>query len=366
MLRPESPDGLPGGKPRPDAEVLLITTGDTSRVTGGNLYNRRVLEGLGQAGISSAQMAMPPGPLPITTIRLQARLALHPPKILIVDSLALAQTAALVPWIKDRLQTRVVALMHMLPSDLASPMKRVPLQTSESMLLRAADTVVAVSPYLGAKLAARGAADRVEVIVPGRDGVGTSEAIAREHDHQVRFLCVANWSPGKGIDLLVRAMEGLSNQVRLDLVGDSGESSYSRRVLSLIRLGKLEDRVQLHGVLEGERLARQYATADAFVLPSRSEGFGTVYAEAMSFGLPVVACRVGPIPWLVRDECGLLVPTGCLSALRMTMETLAANPDVRGRMGRAARDRALLLPTWTESIARFRRLICRLVQCRSD
>src|SRR3990172_1066036 len=60
-----------------------------------------------------------------------------------------------------------------------------------------------------------------------------------------------------------------------------------------------------------ERLGARYASADAFVLPSAFEGYATVVAEALWFGLPVVATAVGGIPYLVTSGVeGILVPPG--------------------------------------------------------
>jgi glycosyltransferase involved in cell wall biosynthesis len=108
-------------------------------------------------------------------------------------------------------------------------------------------------------------------------------------------------------------------------------------------------------------LAGRYAAADVFVLPSIAEGFGTVYAEAMSFGLPVVACRVGPLPWLVPPERGILVPPNDGAVVARAMGAPAADAALRRRMGAAALRRARSLPTWSESATAFCRLMRELL-----
>lgn len=57
-----------------------------------------------------------------------------------------------------------------------------------------------------------------------------------------------------------------------------------------------------HGSVGSEDLGKFYSEADIFVFPSLYEPFGIVFAEAMSFGLPIVATNVGGIPELVEDE----------------------------------------------------------------
>ena len=62
------------------------------------------------------------------------------------------------------------------------------------------------------------------------------------------------------------------------------------------------------------------------MLPARAEGYGLVILEAMSFGLPVIASRIGAFPEIVEDgETGILVPPGDASALAETMVRLATD-----------------------------------------
>jgi glycosyltransferase involved in cell wall biosynthesis len=97
-----------------------------------------------------------------------------------------------------------------------------------------------------------------------------------------------------------------------------------------------------HDVLEG-----LYRRAAIFVLPSRSEGFGVVVAEAMAFGKPVVASRVGGLAELVDDGVtGILVPPRRPDLLRGALDQLLADADLRRRMGAAGRERITALCSW--------------------
>jgi glycosyltransferase involved in cell wall biosynthesis len=99
----------------------------------------------------------------------------------------------------------------------------------------------------------------------------------------------------------------------------------------------MEHAVEFLGPLAyGEELFARYREADAFVLPSPSEGTPRVLVEAMMFGLPLVASRVGGIPDLVREgENGLLVPPGDAEALAAALLRLADDPGLRARMSAA-------------------------------
>jgi len=87
---------------------------------------------------------------------------------------------------------------------------------------------------------------------------------------------------------------------------------------------------------------------------ARLEPGGTVYGEAMAFGLPVVGWRAGNLPYLAEHEReGLLIRPGDLKALTASLQRLAADADLRARLGRAAKARALARPTWDEVAASF-------------
>ena len=80
---------------------------------------------------------------------------------------------------------------------------------------------------------------------------------------------------------------------------------------------------------------------DVFVLPSREEGYGLALLEAMSYGKPVVASRVGGVTDIVPGEdFGVLVPKEDPVALGGAISGLLADPQRRDRMGRAGAARA--------------------------
>ena len=87
-------------------------------------------------------------------------------------------------------------------------------------------------------------------------------------------------------------------------------------------------------------MRRCYAEAQVLCLPSRREGVPLVLLEAMSFGLPVIATPVGGIvDYVAHEDNGLLVPPGDVDALAASIQALAADPELRDRLGEAARRR---------------------------
>jgi glycosyltransferase involved in cell wall biosynthesis len=105
------------------------------------------------------------------------------------------------------------------------------------------------------------------------------------------------------------------------------------------------------GQVDDASLGAAYEAADLFVLPSRYEGYGMAYAEALSFGLPVLACGVGPVPDLVGREAALLVPPDDAGALAEALDLLLGDQRLRYRMSAAARRRGAALPRWEETVS---------------
>lgn len=153
-------------------------------------------------------------------------------------------------------------------------------------------------------------------------------------------LCVAHLYPRKSLGTLLAAMARLRAiypEARLRLVGHGPEEEHLHRLAT--RLG-LDGAVAFLGHVSLAMLAAEYRNADVFCLPSRQEGFGIVFLEAMAAGLPIVACQAAAVPEVVADgETGLLVPPLDPAALAAALARLADDAALRWRLGMAGRDR---------------------------
>jgi glycosyltransferase involved in cell wall biosynthesis len=169
-----------------------------------------------------------------------------------------------------------------------------------------------------------------------------------------RLLSVGSFKAAKNQDLLLRAFARIeSAEARLMLVG-RGEAELDLRTLAR-NLG-VEERVIFAGFRHDP--APFYMTADLFVLSSDREGFGSVIAEALAAGTPVVStnCPSGPAEILENGRWGRLVPVGDVGAFAAAIqEVLSADHDRDALKQRAADfDLAtaaekylnLLLPGW--------------------
>lgn len=160
------------------------------------------------------------------------------------------------------------------------------------------------------------------------------EPLPRRADGPV-IGAVGRLSPEKGYDVAIRALPNLPGATFV-LVGDGSER---QRLEALSAELGVADRVDFVGWSNEPR--RYLPGFDAFVLPSRQEGFPLAVVEAMLAGVPVVAADVGSVSEAVVDaETGFLVPPGDAAALTDRLGHLISNPKLAQRLGRSGRERA--------------------------
>lgn len=281
----------------------------------------------------------------------------HGARVLVLDSIA---AAFLGPWLlAGRPDLPLVGMLHQEPGGIDHGPLRTALQARlDRLAYRRARCLLVASEALAARLAAEGARpERLRVVPPGRDVAATSHPPDDlRRGKRAALLCVGNWVERKGIHSLLEAFARLAPEAAtLHLVGDDRAAPpYAARLRARLARPDLAGRVVVHGPVSREQVAGLYEAADVFVLPSVREPYGTVYGEAMAAGLAVVGWRAGNLPHLAEHEReGLLLEPGDLAGLARALERLADDGALRGRLGDAARRRALARPTWEESAGLF-------------
>jgi glycosyltransferase involved in cell wall biosynthesis len=228
----------------------------------------------------------------------------------------------------------------------------------EEPILRA-DRLVAVSDHGRNVLLGRGVSpERIHVVPPGFDGVPVGGGSHAQSDGPVRALCVAQWIERKGILTLVEAWTLHERQSAvLELVGETdADPDYAVLVRAAIEAAP-QGSIVVSGCVDDAALGASYAAADLFVLPSRYEGYGIVYAEALARGLPIIACDVGPMPKLVGRKAALLVRPDDREDLSAALDLLLGDPTLRVRMSAAASRRASRLPRWEHTVTGFEQVL---------
>jgi len=224
----------------------------------------------------------------------------------------------------------------------------------ERYLCRSADIAVVNSGYTATIVESHRTKQLLTVIAsPGLETVPQSEDALRDINTSgpLRLLYVGECSRVKGLYYLIEALSQLSHiDLTLDVVGGcTQEPEYFQALLTQIETHGLADRVKLRGFMERQELNELYKQASVLVVPSLSEGYGMVLAEAICFGLPIVATVAGAISEIVTDNTNaILVPPADSQVLADAIEKLAGNQELRAAMRMANLAKAAEIPTWDD------------------
>jgi len=209
--------------------------------------------------------------------------------------------------------------------------------------------------------------DRIHVLPAGIDldafRPGSPEKVRDRFRLGTYVLFLGRLHREKSPDHLLRAVASLGPEWsgHVAFVGpDGGERTSLERLARSLGLG---DRVVFMGEVDEATKRDLLSGALCLVLPSFYEAQGIVIAEAWAQGRPVIASRVGGVPYLVDDgRDGLLYVYGDLSALAACLRRIAENPSVASEMGRAGRDKARTSLTWEAIAPRYEELYESLVR----
>jgi glycosyltransferase involved in cell wall biosynthesis len=232
-----------------------------------------------------------------------------------------------------RASWRVVSTKH---ND--DPFRTGPFRFVERALTKRASRVIAITHALrrfcGEHVGLPDA--KIDVVHYGLDDVAAWGADDTSPPDGRLVLVVGRLVEQKGVDVAVRALAALPDDVRLAVLGDGPERP---RLETLARELGLGDRVLLPGRV-GD-VAAWLRAAQLVLHPVRWEGFGLAVLEAMLAARAVVASAVSAVPELVADgETGLLVPSDDPVALGDAAAELLADPERAARMGAAGLRRA--------------------------
>ena len=177
--------------------------------------------------------------------------------------------------------------------------------------------------------------ERVHTIHNGLELDSTPRAVSPRSGNAGHITTVGNVRRVKGHDLFVRAAAAVVRELpntRFTVAGEILDPEYSAELQQLVLdLGLAE---AFHFLGKRTDLSKHLATADIFVLPSRSEGFSNALIEAMANGLPVIATDVGGNSEAVQHGIhGFVIPSENVTALTEAMLMLLRDPELAAQMG---------------------------------
>jgi glycosyltransferase involved in cell wall biosynthesis len=180
----------------------------------------------------------------------------------------------------------------------------------------------------------------------------------------LRMVFLGNLIPRKGLHVLLSALAGLREaDWRLKVVGNPQvDPAYTRRVKQQTTRLSLQTRVSYLGSLPDDGLAEALMESHVLVVPSTYEGFGIVYLEGMSFGLPAIATNSGGAGEIItHGEDGFLISPGDGSALTEHLSILINDRQRLAEMSWAARQKFLHQPTWEATCQTIRQFLVSMI-----
>ncbi|GAA5127657.1 glycosyltransferase family 4 protein [Haloechinothrix salitolerans] len=346
--------------------ALVVPSGIDEVPTGGNVYDRRMRDGLTAAGLDVREISVPgawPRPVPADRAALARSLdALPDGTPVLLDGLVACGVPEVVVPRASRL--RLAILVHMpladdvgLPRTVATELAR-----RERETLAAVTMVVATSEATARRLREEYGPRAVDVVPPGVDSAPRTTG----SDTGARLLCVASVAPVKGQDVLVAALARLAGLTwHCRCAGAVRDPGFADRVRDEIERRGLGNRMELMGARGPEEMAQLYGAADLLVLPSRAESYGMVVAEALARGIPVAASAVGGVREALGDtdlgRPGLLVTPDDAVALADALRMWLTDTALRQRLRAAALRRGETLEPWSVAAGRLAAVLRRLV-----
>jgi glycosyltransferase involved in cell wall biosynthesis len=221
------------------------------------------------------------------------------------------------------------------------------LATETAALARANHVIVTsrmTSEILQANLAVPAA--KITVAEPGTDpaprAIGTGSPL--------QILAVGSVVPRKGYSVLIEALAGLkASEWQLTIAGATRDADELARVETALAAKGLTDRISLVGAVDDASLAKLYAAADLFVMPSLFEGYGMVLAEAMARGLSIICTTGGAAAETCPDGAAIKVPPGDAVALETALRRALGDGNLRKSLADASWAAGQKLPRWTDT-----------------
>jgi glycosyltransferase involved in cell wall biosynthesis len=346
-------------------KIHLLYSGDYNALTGGFIYNKRIVEGLKLKG-HEIKLHPLPGDFPYPSVDhrnycmyITQLIPIGEP--IIIDSIVFG----IIPEILKELSIKnpIIGLIHLLytVNPNYSIHERESLAISEKESCNYTSAMVATS-FFTQQLLLKLRVNRniISVILPGVDNYPrkTNYAVT-----PTKLLCVSNYTTGKGYLTLIKALTLLKDKDwEINCYGNQEfDPEYVRQIKSKIDENGLENRIHIHSAIKDKELSDAYLNADLLVHPSNFETYGMVLTEALAHGLPVVASTGGGIKETVPEKMGFFFTPGDANSLKSVLTDLMDNPKIYKPLCREASHYYKQQNNWENSISSFEQLIIRIV-----
>lgn len=340
-------------------QLHFLIPGDINTLTGGYIYNKRMVNGLLNKGHQVEVHSLMndfPFPSPESKKKCAETLfAIPKGDFIIIDSIVFGAIPDLLKKIK-RFHP-IIALIH-LPLSMGtgySADQRSRLLILENEAFEYADLIIVTSAFTRNLLIEMGInPSRLVTIIPG------AEALLHKQKYcpiPRKFITVSNYTPNKGYLLLINALSELKHlKWTLDCYGNPEfDPEYFKELSDLITHNNLTEKIFLHTAVSGKELSEAYVNSDLLIHPSEFETYGMVLTEALSHGIPVVASLCGAISQTLQSSMGVFFEVNDQISLQNTIKIVLQDET---RYQKLCNEAASYKPQlWEKSISEFEKSI---------
>ncbi len=247
-----------------------------------------------------------------------------------------------------------------------------------SRAFTSADVIVAESTFLGCWARQRGFGGHMEVIPNGMDAERFARVPAPEEleairaeigkkEDEVWLIHTGRLVHKNALDVVIRALPLLSEKVHLFMIGDGPDKDM---LLKLVREFSVSARVHFHPYVPLEEIPNYLKACDIFIRPSRSEGMGNSFIEAMAAGLPVIATQEGGIADFLfdakrnpdKETTGWAVDRDSPKQIEEAVTEILAHPEQVARVTATAKKLVFEKYDWNLIASRMKTVFDRLLE----
>ncbi len=196
------------------------------------------------------------------------------------------------------------------------------------------------------------------------EAISESEIMERSKAEKLRIIFLGNVMERKGLPTLLKAVSSVAlsvskshkAQVSIDVVGSLNvELNYVKQIQTYITKNNLSSFIFLHSSLDNEPLKQKLKHAHVLIVPSSYEGFGIVYLEGMGFGLPAIGTTAGAASEVIEHEkTGFLIKPNDSQSLAEYILKLGEDRSLLNQLSLNARKRYMSQPKWDETAGNIR------------
>jgi len=351
--------------------IGLVVYGGLDETSGGFRYDRRLVEYLRAQGDTVELISLPwrqywrgvvDGVRPAISTHLN-----RPVDVLVQDELCHPSL-----WRQNHRLTEpgaVVTLVHLVQADQQQGRLPSVRRWIEQQYLDSVEAAICTSEYTRRQASRLAPTHGESLVAPpaGRvEGAALSETQVRQRaaEKPLRITFVGNLIPRKNLTTLLSAVDRLSSETdwELTVIGShkADPASAAEAVDSATERG-IEDHVEFMGEVDESVLTAVFESSHVLCVPSRYEGFGMVYLEAMEYGVvPIGSSRGGAGEFIIDGDNGFLVDPVDDRRIAGLLADLAADRDQLAGLGVSALDTAAAHPSWDETLGEIRSFLKRL------